>query len=66
MTDATILVAIKKMTAMSSSSPASPKFAGMCRKHLESPRVSRVSVKKPFLLFNFNQAYLAKNLCAAQ
>lgn len=38
---------------MSSFRPASQKFAEMCRKHLESQRVSRVSVKKPLLFFFF-------------
>lgn len=54
MTDAMILVAIKKMIVMSSFRPASQKFAEMFRKRLESQRVSRVSMKKPLFFFKFD------------
>lgn len=67
MTDAMILVAIKKMIVMSSFRPASQKFAEMFRKRLESQRVSRVSVKKPLFFFQvWPELNLAKNLCAVQ
>lgn len=42
MIDVMILVAIKKTTVMSNFSPASPKSAEMCRKHLEYQRMYRL------------------------
>jgi len=55
MIDVMILVAIKKTTVMSSFSPASPKSAEMCRKHLEYQRMYRVSDKCLFLPPSFTE-----------